>query len=98
MGHGATLRPSLHFLKGEIYPCGCGKPVVRARSSADATRRGPGKTEVMIAGTSLAIVAALGIGWAMLLAGLKKRALNMRGERTCVVCRQPFSRCRCYRT
>ena len=31
------------------------------------------------------------------MAGVKKKALNIRGERTCLVCKQPLSHCRCYR-
>ena len=46
--------------------------------------------------TALEIIATLGIAWTMVLAGVKKRVLTFRGQRTCVVCKQPLRRCRCH--
>jgi len=59
------------------------------------TGRPDADTGGMTGASELQVLTTLLFVSAMLLAGVKKRALQFRGTRHCVVCKQPMRRCRC---
>jgi hypothetical protein len=62
----------------------------------DARALAPDDTRVMSNGNVTSILVSLAFASAMLLAGVKKRAIRWTAPRTCVVCKQPLRRCRCH--